>query len=199
MVVWAMIEPTPDETPRLDASELSFSDAPAPNHHASSDFHSDDPPATNTVGGFRGFASRSARKGRTKPKETKQDFPLVIKQIPNRKGQFVEPLTQLYAGIGTTVILFDPVCGQAILQSAPKCAESIDELAYRNEAVRRAVFALTQTSAIGAVLVAHLPIIMAVVMHHVPAAQQAFGVMGANMMEEFLKQSTAPGGKAAEE
>lgn len=188
-----MTDPTPEEIPgqqSLDLGALQFSDAPMPNPEASKDFTPDEPPARNASGGFRGFASRSARAGRAKKEPKPKDFPLIVQQIPNRKGQFVQPLTEFYAGIGTAVIMFDPVCGQAILTSATKCAETIDELAYRNEAVRRAVWGLTQTSAWGAVLIAHMPIIMAVVMHHVPAAQQAFGALGANMMEEFLKQTT---------
>lgn len=178
-----MTEPMPEE-PQL----FEFTDAPMPNHTASADFVADPPPVT-TEGGFRGFAQRSARNGRKA--RVKADVPIAIKAaIPNKKGQFVEPLMKLYAGAGTAVMMFDPVCGQAVLMSAQKCAESVDELAYQNESVRKAVWALTQTSIMGAVLVAHLPIIMAVVMHHVPAAQQAMGAMGANMMEEFLKQNT---------
>lgn len=194
-----MTEPTPEVNGQqpIDFGGLEFSDAPMPDASASADFVSDSPPEPQP-GGFRGFASRSARAGaRTRKAKTepKKDFPLLVQSIPNRKGQFVEPLTQIYAGIGTAVIMFDPVCGQAILTSATKCAETIDELAYKNEAVRRAVWALTQTSLWGAVIVAHMPIVMAVVMHHVPAAQQAFGALGANMMEEFLKQTTPTDGE----
>lgn len=85
-----------------------------------------------------------------------------------KKGAFVEPLTQVYTGLGITLVPFDEVCGTAVLQSAEQCAKSLDELAYQNEAVRRALTALTQTSAMGAVLIAHLPIILAVAGHHMP-------------------------------
>lgn len=178
-----------EETP--DPGLFEFVDAPMPDHNASANFVAD-PPPPSTEGGFRGFAQRSARKGRTKRVEA--NVPIAVKAaIPNKKGQFVEPLVKLYAGAGTAVMMFDPVCGQAVLMSAQKCAETVDELAYQNESVRKAVWGLTQTSIMGAVFVAHLPIIMAIVMHHVPAAQQAMGAMGANMMEEFLKQTTPDG------
>lgn len=182
-----MTEPMPGEMP-IDG--LTFEDAPTPNAEASRGFVADPPPEPDK-GGFRGFASRSARNGSRSRRSKKTETPLAVQvAIPNRKGQFVEPLTKMYAAVGTGVIMFDPVCGQAVLMSAQKCAETVDELAYNNEAVRRAVWALCQTSVWGAVIAAHMPIIMAIVMHHVPAAQQAFGAMGANMMEEFLKQTT---------
>jgi hypothetical protein len=174
----------------IDPSALQFEPDPMPNFRASENVEETEPPAPSTgTGGFRGFASRSARKPRVK-KETKATVPLAIQSIPNRKGQFVEPLMKMYGMAGATVMMYDPICGTAIMTSAQKCAETMDELAYQNESVRRVIWSLTRSSTFGAVIVAHLPILMAVIMHPVPAAQEAFGAMGANMMEEFLKQST---------
>jgi hypothetical protein len=181
MVVRLMTEP--ESWPNVEDADAppGFDDGPAPDHNASADFVSDDPPKPEK-NGFSGFASRSA----TKPK--RKAPPQAIRTlIPNRKGQFIEPLTQLYGILGTAVLMFDPVCGSAIIQSAPKCAETLDNWAHQNETVRRVIWAVTQTSVAGAVFVAHMPIIIAVSMHHIPAAQQAFGQMGADMMEEFLK------------
>jgi hypothetical protein len=160
---------------------ITDDEQPKPNHAASSDYKAED------NGRSRLFGERHSRT-RTK----KESTPKAIIAIPNRKGQFKEPLTKLYAGVGTMMMIADPICGTAILSSAEKCAETLDQLAYENEAARRAIWMLTQTSTLGMVLVAHMPIIMAVLMHHVPRMQEAFGAMGANMMEEFLKQ-TAPG------
>ena len=179
----------------IDPNFLEFTETesqPTPNYEASRDIpESEPPPASTGTGGFRAFASRSAKR---RPREKRQsNIPLAVKEIiPNRKGQFKEPLMKMYGTIGAAVMMYDQICGTAILTSAEKCAEAIDELAYQNEAVRRVVWSLTRTSVLGAVLVAHLPIIMAVMMHHVPAAQEAFGQLGANMMEEFLKQTTGP-------
>jgi hypothetical protein len=85
-----------------------------------------------------------------------------------KKGAFVEPLTQIYALLGGVMMPFDQHCAGVIVASAESCATAMDELAYQNESVRRALTSLTTGSAMGAVLVAHLPIIMAVVSHHGP-------------------------------
>lgn len=97
-----------------------------------------------------------------------------------KKGAFTEPLTELYTTLGMVLMPFDAQCANVVIKSAEQCAESMDELAYRNESVRRALAAITQTSAWGAVIFAHLPIIMAVVMHHGP------GKMNDAMMGMFV-------------
>jgi hypothetical protein len=163
--------------------ELNIEDEPTqPNHKASSGFTTETDDRRRSP--FLGERLSRARK-------KKDTTPKAIVAIPNRKGQFKEPLTKLYAGVGTMMMIADPICGTAILSSAEKCAETLDQLAYENEAARRAIWMLTQTSTMGMVLVAHMPIMMAVAMHHVPKMQEAFGAMGANMMEEFLKQTAA--------
>lgn len=97
--------------------------------------------------------------------------PRVRKPVPRaKKGQFIEPLQTLYVTLGMTLYGFDQVCGMAIINSAEACAKTLDDLAYQNDAVRRVLLSLTTTSAAGAVLMAHLPILIAVASHHVPAA-----------------------------
>lgn len=126
-----------------------------------------------------------------KPAGDKADTPprsrASVVKIPNRRGQFVEPLQKLYGTIGIALMPVDPICANAILQSAEKCAVALDELAYKNEAVRRVIYSITQTSAVGAVIIAHFPIILAVVMHHVPAAQRVMGNMGAQFAESVAR------------
>ena len=85
-----------------------------------------------------------------------------------KKGAFIEPLTELYTTLGMMLMPFDAHCSNVVIKSAGQCAEAMDELAYQNESVRRALAAITQTSAWGAVIFAHMPIILAVVMHHGP-------------------------------
>ena len=77
-------------------------------------------------------------------------------------------LTQVYAFAGTAVFAFDPYCGRAILTSAESAAEAMDQLARENPAVKRVLEALVKTSALGTVIAAHMPIIMAIAMHHGP-------------------------------
>lgn len=124
------------------------------------------------------FPTPNAKAGRVKkpfsipgfkPRVKQEKAPRQRKALPRKsKGQFIEPLTQMYGGIGMMLMPFDPVCSQAIIAAAPECARTLDELAYQNDAVRRTLIALTQTSATTAVLIAHMPIIMAVFMHHAP-------------------------------
>lgn len=83
-----------------------------------------------------------------------------------KRGAYVEDLESLYTYAGMGVMLVDPVCGNAVISSAESCAKAIDDLAYQNESVRRVLDGLTQGSAVTAVVMAHLPIIMAVASHH---------------------------------
>lgn len=182
-----MTEPAPETPPPFDPSLLVAQDEPPipdppgrPDPRASRERRSPRGLFGKPVGDQADTppSRRAARAPKSKPR----------KIVPNRKGQFVAPLTALYSALGLGLMPFDAVCGNAILNSAEKCAESIDELAYRNEAVRRAVFALVQTSALGAVIVAHMPIILAVAMHHVPVVQRVMGDMGSAMAESIAQQ-----------
>jgi hypothetical protein len=85
-----------------------------------------------------------------------------------REGHFVKPLTQLYTTIGLTLMPFDQACATAFVANAESCAKAMDALARENDAVRKALLALTQTSAWGGVLLAHAPIILMIATHHGP-------------------------------
>jgi hypothetical protein len=94
-------------------------------------------------------------------------------------------LEELYAGIGGMLLPFDEVCGQVIIDAAPHCAETVYLAAQQNDALRRFVISMTQTSIYGALLIAHMPILMAVAAHHSknPTVKlSAFGAMGATKM-----------------
>lgn len=116
-------------------------------------------------------------------------------RIPNRKGQFVQPVLTLYMGAGAMLMPFDPICGNGVVQAAPKCAEYWDELAYQNEAVRRFLYGITQTSLTTKLVMAHLPILMAVVMHHTPFAQNMMGGLGERFAETVAQQMAAQHGE----
>lgn len=153
----------PDAAP-LDLDSLVATDVPPSEEFGVPDHKASEKPRRNISDIFKSV-----------PKEEKKSAPRK-KPLPRKsKGQFVEPLTELYVGIGTMLMMADPVCARAIIEAAPECAKSLDELAYQNDAVRRALISLTQTSAVGMVLFAHMPIIMAVTFHHVPKARAAFG------------------------
>jgi len=85
---------------------------------------------------------------------------------PSKKGEFVDDITMFYTTIGMGVALKDQQCGTAIVQSAPGIAEAWDKLAESNPAVRKALRTLTKSTAIGAVIAAHAPVLMAIGAHH---------------------------------
>lgn len=98
------------------------------------------------------------------------DDPEKVTPTVYKAGVLVRPLTDIYETIAGFVMLADPVCGQAIAKSAPAAAKSLDELARVNPAVRKALMRLVAGGVTGKVVMAHLPIIMAIMMHHFPKA-----------------------------
>ncbi len=84
-------------------------------------------------------------------------------------GGLAAPLKDLYILVGAMLSPVDPICGGAIIQQAPDCAKALETLAKQNPEVRRVLVALVSTSAYGAVVTAHIPIILAVAAHHIPA------------------------------
>ena len=112
-------------------------------------------------------------KTRSKP-ETKKPTP-----APRySKGMFVEPLTQLYGMVGMAVMTVDPPVGKSIMMQATACAESLDELAKSNVQVRKVLVSITQGSAWSGVAVAHMPILLALLVNHVPSMRKQLEVFG---------------------
>lgn len=108
-----------------------------------------------------------------KRKATTESKPKKSKPVPPApRGGLRTPLEDMYTGLGMMLMPFDPHCGKIIIDAAPRCAETLDDLAKTNPAVRRILISLVTTSALGAVIMAHAPIIMAIAMHHVPALKE---------------------------
>jgi hypothetical protein len=63
--------------------------------------------------------------------------------------------------------------GTAFVQNAQPCAESLDELARTNPAVRKALMSLLTTGAWGKVIAAHFPILLAIGVTYSPAVRTA--------------------------
>lgn len=116
-----------------------------------------------------------------------------VKTLP--RGGLKGPLTQLYTGVGMSLMPFDPACGRIVIENAEKCAEALDELAKTNTAVRNFLVSLCTTSAWGAVLMAHAPIVMAIAMHHVPALKNR----QEKMVGEFAEMMANGFGKDTED
>lgn len=115
-----------------------------------------------------------------------------VKALP--RGGLRGPLEQLYTGIGMSVMPFDPSCGRIIIENAGKCAEALDELAKTNTAVRNILISLCTTSAVGAVVMAHAPIVMAIAMHHVPALKNRQEKMVGEFAEMMANGFATPDG-----
>lgn len=109
------------------------------------------------------------RRGATAPSNERAEArrPKAAPKAPTAKhGAFTAELEQIYTYVGMGLMVVDEPCGTAVISSAEQCAKSLDDLAFTNPAVRRALMSLTQTSAVGAVILAHMPILTAVAMHH---------------------------------
>jgi hypothetical protein len=106
------------------------------------------------------------------------------------RGGLTKQLEQLYVGAGMALLFKDPECGVAIIEAAPKCAETLNTLAEKNPAVRRVLLALCNTSTIGAVVMAHAPILWALSKHHVPAVRDS-NIVG--MIDGILSSSANSG------
>lgn len=135
---------------------------------------------------FTGNAkSKTSANSASEPKKRKLPKPAPA----HPKGGLIEPLENMYVSIGMVVLSFDPHCGNTIIENANACAKSLDDLAKRNPAVRRVLMRLISTSALGAVITAHAPIMMAIAMHHVPALQKNQEQFVGQMFEQFTKEA----------
>lgn len=156
-----------------------FEQIPNPDKDSESspfDFSALTPESTEPLGEFSAPDTKkkrwweSAPKGEKKTRATKEKKTRTMPPLP--RGGLKGSLTQMYTGIGMAVMPFDPHCGRIVIESAEHCAETLDELAKTNPAVRRMLIAMVTTSAWGAVIMAHAPLLMAVAMHHVPALKE---------------------------
>ncbi|HEY1213251.1 MAG TPA: hypothetical protein VGE93_06430 [Bryobacteraceae bacterium] len=142
-----------------------------------------------------GFFSRFRKKSGTR-KEMKP-----IPAMP--KGGIAGPIAALYKRAGTFIQPFDAGCGTALIMGADDCGKAWEEVCRRNPQMRRYVLAMIATGANMELLVAHLPIIAAVAIHHVPAVRQMVTQTTEQMTKMFeqemnrMKQENIPNANAA--
>lgn len=91
-----------------------------------------------------------------------------------RRSQLEIQLEAQYAMLGTALFLIDPQTSAVVLHQAPKCAAALTELANKNPAVKNALESLMTTSAWGAVITAHLPIVVQVGTKYVPMLRERY-------------------------
>lgn len=139
----------------------------------------DVPPAPSAVGPSTVPAAESAAEppprrpgmfGRPPPRATPpraDKRPAKAPKEPKSSATLKRHVAELYAAAGMMVLPFDQQCGTVVVNSADQCADSLVKLSEENETVRKLLEGMVQTSAIGAVIVAHMPIIMAVSAHHI--------------------------------
>jgi hypothetical protein len=108
--------------------------------------------------------------GRKVPRAERPPKPVPPKP---KAGTLVKPFTDLYTSVGTMILPFDQVCGMAVINNAEDCAKALDSAARENPAMRRVLLGLIQTSIWGQLIAAHLPIMMAIAMHHVGPVKEA--------------------------
>jgi hypothetical protein len=162
---WAPIEPQPEgyETPNghhvdggFDLSSLVSE--PAPNA------------AQETIPNARASKRSWRDLFSGKPREKKAKVRKPTPPMP-RKG-LAGPLTNMYTGLGMTVAMVDKHCGMAIVESAEDCAQGWEDLAKTNPKVRRALLMLLETSDVTKIVIAHAPIMAAVMAHHMPLVRE---------------------------
>lgn len=144
-------------------------DAPAPesfvtpNHKASRGVDSGAPtPGSKRPGIF------GARSDRSAPRKTQRT---IKADPPYRKGEYTETIATAYEVVGAMLMPFDPHCGQVVTDAAEKAAEAWDDAAEKSPRLRRFLKMATTGSVWGAVVVANVPIIMAVASHHTPIVE----------------------------
>lgn len=162
---WAPIEPQPDmaETPNghhvdggFDLSSLVSEPAPVSSQETM-------PNARASKRSFKDWFTG-------KPKEKKAKVRKPTPPMP-RKG-LAGPLTNMYTGLGMTLAMVDKQCGMAVVESAEDCAQAWEDLAKTNPKVRRALLMLLETSDVTKIVIAHAPIMAAVMVHHMPLVRE---------------------------
>lgn len=154
MVVHRMSEPPEEFT------NLTFTEPGVPDFRASQDEGPAPEPTPPTkkrrllpgAGPSMSGPTGQPRRPQREPKEKKP-----LPPIP-RNG-FVPDIERLYIAISLGVMPFDVELATKLTEIAHPAAEAWDELARKNEVVRRALVAILETGAWGKVLTAHAPLV----------------------------------------
>lgn len=143
-----------------DLGDLTFRE-PVPDHTASADggepaAAAEDRPKKRLLPGSRDTGSRDQRRINGRPqREPREKKPLP----PIPRNGFVPDIERLYVAIGLGIMPFDVELASKVTEIAHPAAEAWDELARKNEVVRRALVAILETGAWGKVLAAHAPLV----------------------------------------
>lgn len=83
-------------------------------------------------------------------------------EIPYPPGGYKEGLAAWYSGLGLMAMPIDETIGNAFIDNAERCAESVDKIAKKNPRIRKALNYLLTTSDYGELIFTHLPIFFAI-------------------------------------
>lgn len=128
------------------------------------------------------------RKGRTKSVFTGQP---ASKATAYQPGVIARGLTELYTNMGSFLGMFDPQCSMVIITNAQAMAESLEKLAKDNPAIRAALMRVITGSVWGEVIAAHMPVMMAITMHHTAFGKARMEAVQ-NLTDENLAKMTQP-------
>lgn len=136
---------------------LQFSEVPTPDHMASMDDGPapEPPPEKPKRRILPGAGSRDSepRRGPGRPpREPRKPLP------PIPRNGFAPDVERLYVMMGLSIMPFDVEMSARITEIAEPAAQAWDELARKNEVVRRVLVSLLETGAWGKVLAAHAPL-----------------------------------------
>lgn len=172
---------TTTEAPPLDISAVAAGSVPAdvppvPTTKRDETTVPATPESNGVSGGPAADSSAKRRPGIFPPRATPRPDkrPAKPPREPKSSATLKRHVTELYTAAGMMVLPFDQPCGTVVVNSADQCADALVKLSEENETVRKILEGMVQTSAIGAVLVAHMPIIMAIMAHHVAPDRSLF-------------------------
>lgn len=128
----------------------------------------DSAPATAPAGRRRGRPAGSTNKKPAPPADKKPAPPADKPPTerpgagrPSNKAKRAQALEGLYTMAGGMLLMVSPSIGTSILAQAHDCADALATLAETNRKVARALDAILTSGGTGAVLIAHLPILLA--------------------------------------
>lgn len=132
----------------------------------------DTPPASARATGTRGKPRTRVPPKSETPSSPRTFIPDDSDEIRDyRPGILVKPLRDLYVTIGTVVLPFNQTVGTSFIQNAEQCAKALDNAAKADKQIRKVLMLLVQGSVWGEVLIAHMPIMMALAVTMVPSVR----------------------------
>jgi hypothetical protein len=163
-----------------DFTNLSFSEVPTPDHTQSMEAGepapaeppSLKPPKRRILPGAGSRDSEPRRGPGRPPREPRDRKPLP----PIPRNGFAPDVEKFYVMLGMGMMPFDVELSAKIVECAEPAGEAWDELARKNEVVRRVLVSLLETGAWGKVFAAHAPL---------------FGLAWARMSGESVRVSFA--------